>query len=233
MLLVTWLATYVYNYCAHIHIRIYNIPYIALIKQLYTDGHITAKEASELTSRKLFKVPVATSSFPTINAAHNITMTMMTSSSFNAELCTSTVRTTTTFSVTVKLNNTTAAVAIPSIAILDRTLPQNTCALSNSQCATEEAFGTEEKKSLNTTVTSDIITVASNKVLHQEQYENNTVTISSLKNTVSTNEMNDPHQVPVVSSESNIVHARSAIMNASLSVHDVKEDSTIEGKKYM
>lgn len=208
----------------------YNIPYIALIKQLYTDGHITAKEASELTARKLFKVPVAASSFPTINAAHNITMTTMTSSSFNTELCT---RATTTFTVIVQLNNTTAAVSIPSIAILDRTLPQNTCALSNSQCANVEAFGTEEKKPLNTTVTSDIITVASNKVLHQEQYENNTVTISSLKNTVGTNGMNDPHQIPIVSSESNIVHARSAIMNASLSEHDVKEDSTIEGKKYM
>ena len=40
-----------------------------LIRQLYSDGHITAEEASHLESRKLFKVPMASTNTPSISPA--------------------------------------------------------------------------------------------------------------------------------------------------------------------
>jgi len=50
------------------------VLYVALIKHLYSDGHITAEQASHLESKKLFEAPVtATSTIATAPAAPSTT----------------------------------------------------------------------------------------------------------------------------------------------------------------
>ena len=188
----------------------------ALIKQLYTDRHITAKEAAELTSKKLFKIPVASSSFCPIvvNASDKTTKT---SSDFSATLCMRTVEATTntTFSsANIELYSVSAVVSRHCAAVTGehKALSQDTCTPSESLCVHTETSGTRSTKPM---ITSDI-----NKVLHTK----NSITTISLKNI---NGKNIPHQIPT-----EIANMCSSTMTNSLMlVHDVQESSPIEGKK--
>ena len=210
-----------------VNISLYSI-HTALIKQLYTDGHITAKEAAELTSNKLFKVSVAAPSFqPITRTIDDIIMTTMTSSNFSTELCIRAAETTTdtTFSANVQLNNVSTGVSSPPcIAVLGEhsALPQHICMSSNSPCAAVNA------NKMKTIITPDVTVAAtSNEGLQSEKYINDATTIFSLKKM---NGRNIPHQIPIISSEIDM-HS-SVVTNTLLSVHDVQESSPTKGKKH-
>ena len=192
---------------------------VALIKQLYSDGHITAEEASGLTSKKLFKIPDAAvpaapaiSPFSPINATHNAITIAMTSTNFSTELCTRTVE-----CITNATNLQSAdSVSVPSTATLD-------------ECKSNHQNGITSL-SLYTVVTSDNVTVTSNRVLQLQQHGNDTIIISGLKTMSATNGMTVPHQIPITPSEVMPL----AIMNGSSEspVLEVQESSDTEGKKY-
>ena len=167
----------------------------ALIKQLYTDGHITAKEAAELTSKKLFTVPVSALSFQRIiNAIDNIGMTTTTSSNFSTELCIKTVDTTTntTFCANAHLNN--VSVSAPCTVVLgeQKVLPHLTCMQSNSPCVAVETCDTNKTSEVIVSVTSD-------EGLQTEKYVNDTMTTLSLKSICYANGRNIPHRITIVS----------------------------------
>ena len=189
---------------------------VALIKQLYSDGHITAEEASELTSKKLFKIPdvavPAALAISPINVTHNAITTAMTSTNFSTELCTRTAE-----CITNATNIQSAeSVSVPSTATLD-------------ECNSNHQNGMTSL-SLYTVVTSNNVTVTSNKVLQVQQHENDTITISGLKTMSATNGVTVPHQIPIVPSESMPL----ASLNGSSEspVQEIQESSSTEGKKY-
>ena len=212
-------------------ISLYSTTHTALIKQLYTDGHITAKEAAEITSKKLFTVPVSALSFQhIINAIDNIGMTTMTSSNFSTELCIRTVETTTntTFCANAHLNN--VSVSAPCTVVLgeQKVLPQLTCMQSNFPCVAVETCDTNKTKTM---ITSEVIVpVPSDEGLQTEKYVNDATTTLSLKNIYYANGRNIPHQITIVSADTENMNSSTTI-NTVLSVHDVQESSSIEGKK--
>ena len=192
---------------------------VALIKQLYSDGHITAEEASELTSKKLFKIPdvavpaaPAISALPPINATHNAITTAMTSTNLCTELCTRTVECITN-ATSVQSDD---SVSIPSTATLD-------------ECTSNHQNGMTSL-SLYTLVTSDNVMVTSNKVLQLEQHGNNTTTISGLKTMSATNGMTVPYHIPIAPSE--VMPLASLNRSFESPVQEVQESSNTEGKKY-
>ena len=201
------------TYTLYIHIL------VALIKQLYSDGHITAEEASELTSKKLFKIPdvaiaaaPAVSPLPPINAIHNAITTVMTSTNLCTELCTRTVEC---------ITNATSVqsadyVSVPSTATLD-------------ECKSNHQNGLTPL-SLYTVVTSDNLTVTSNNVLQLQQHGNDSITISGLKTMSATNGMTVPHQIPIAPSE--VMPLANLNRSSELPVREVQESSNTEGKKY-
>ena len=123
----------------------------ALIKQLYTDGHITAEEAAEFTSKKLFKMPIAVQ--PNISATIMITVT---SSDFSTDLCMGTVKTTTntTLSANAQLNSVSSGASTSCTVALGKhiaiiVLPQFTCMPSISSCvAAVEICDTNRTKTI-------------------------------------------------------------------------------------
>ena len=57
----------------YMYIKYYILMYTDLIKHLYSDGHITAEEASQITSKKLFEVPAPpTATAPPIDLSSDV-----------------------------------------------------------------------------------------------------------------------------------------------------------------
>ena len=136
----------------------------------------------------------------------------MTSTNFSTELCTRTVE-----CITNATNVQSADyISVPSTATLD-------------ECNSNHQNGMTSL-SLYTVVTSDNVTVTSNKVLQLQQHGNDTITISGLKTMSTNNGLTVPHQIPIAPSD--VLPLASLNRSSESPVQEVQESSDTEGKKY-